>query len=111
MRHFILYFALTTLLLQLSVFSVRAGSIYEEGPVSEAGTIDGKVTFSGEIPAPKVFKLRNYPYAEFCGKISDGLGNRVHQAVRVGEGGGFAMPWSTLRKFKAGNLLIIAERK
>ena len=69
MRHRVLYIALTALFTLPLVFSVRAESIYSEVPVSEAGTINGKVIFSGEIPAPKVFKLKNYPHAQFCRTI------------------------------------------
>lgn len=71
----------------LPVFPVNAESIYREVPVSESGTINGKVTFSGKVPAPKIFNLKNFPHARFCSKISNGLGVRTHQPVRVGEGG------------------------
>lgn len=49
--------------------------------------LNGKVTFSGKLPAPKVFELNNFPHARFCSKISNGLGRRVLQTIRVGEGG------------------------
>lgn len=47
---------------------------YEEVDVSNGGTISGRITITGKRPEARVFALVNYPFGEFCKKISDGKG-------------------------------------
>jgi len=55
--------------------TVATGSDYEEVAVTDGGTITGKVTLKGPVPAPRVFPVVLYPFGEFCKKVSDGQGN------------------------------------
>lgn len=48
---------------------------YEEIPVANGGSVSGKITLKGPIPAPRVFPLVLYPFGPFCKKISDGRGH------------------------------------
>jgi hypothetical protein len=64
----------------------EGGGGYQEAAVADGGTVSGKVTFKGTAPAPKTFELAKFPNQGFCGKISDGKGNRVVQEVRVKDG-------------------------
>jgi len=61
-----------------------AADAYEEGAVSNGGTIKGKVTFQGEVPMRKVIPTKD---AEVCGGIREdplitmGSGNGVIDAI------------------------------
>jgi len=71
-----LYFMIGVVLLGMVGFStVATGSDYEEVAVTDGGTITGKVTLKGPVPAPRVFPVVLYPFGEFCKKVSDGQGN------------------------------------
>jgi hypothetical protein len=59
-----------------------AAAQYEETPVSNGGTISGTVTLTGPIPEPRIFPLVQFPFAEFCKKVSDGRGHiRVEEFI------------------------------
>ncbi len=60
---------------------------YSGGPVSNGGTISGKVAFNGTPPADKEFGLGGFPQAEFCGKVKAKGGVRFRPDVRVKDGG------------------------
>jgi len=60
---------------------------YAEGTVSGGGSIKGKVSFKGDQPGPKEFKLAQWPQPEFCGKFDAEGGVRKRQDVRVKDGG------------------------
>ena len=57
---------------------------YESGTVINGATVQGKVTFSGTVPDPKVFELRRYYDREYCAALSDGKGHRLLKEVNVG---------------------------
>ncbi len=59
---------------------------YEEAPVTDGGTVSGKVTFKGTPPAPKMFELAKFPQAGFCGKVDSDGKNRKHVVVSVDNG-------------------------
>ncbi|HET6464657.1 MAG TPA: DUF2012 domain-containing protein [Nitrospiria bacterium] len=62
-------------------------SAYEEAPVPDGGTITGKVTFKGAVPAPKEFDFAKFPNPKFCEQAdSDGKGHRLVQQVNVKNG-------------------------
>ena len=61
---------------------------YESGTVTNGATVQGKVTFSGTVPDPKVFELRRYYDREYCAALSDGKGHRLLKEVNVGPEGG-----------------------
>ncbi len=59
---------------------------YEEVPVSDGGTVSGKVTFKGTPPPPKLFELSKFPQARFCGKVDSDGKNRKQVLVKVDNG-------------------------
>lgn len=54
-----------------------SGWAYEEVPVTDGGTITGKVTMTGGKPTPKGFNLITFPDPVYCGRISTGTGWRI----------------------------------
>ena len=61
---------------------------YETVPVTNGGTLQGKVLFKGTPPPPKVFELWRFPDKTFCGGISDEKGLRLLREVIAGQDGG-----------------------
>lgn len=72
----------------LSVTGAGWTEAYETIPVTNGGTIQGKVAFKGVPPPPKVFELWRFPDKAFCGGISDEKGLRLLREVVVGQDGG-----------------------
>lgn len=68
-------------------FSVVQVWGYEEIRVTNGGTINGKVTLTGEKPRPMAFNLVTIPDAVYCGRISTGTGWRIVEDFIIGEGG------------------------
>jgi len=68
--------------------TVAPASDYEEVAVTDGGTITGKVTLKGPVPAPRVFPVVLYPFGEFCKKVSDGQGNIRLEEFNVSPDGG-----------------------
>ncbi len=62
---------------------------YEEITVTGGGRVTGRVTMDGPPPPSRIFHLVFSPNIDFCGRISDGKGNRLLKEFRVSEGGGF----------------------
>lgn len=64
------------------------GWSYEVAEVKEGGTIEGRVILQGAVPEPKGFNLITFPDPQYCGRISNGKGWRLHYDFIVGQGGG-----------------------
>ena len=62
---------------------------YEEGMVTDGGTVMGTVTLDGSVPKPKGYNLVTLPDQYYCGRISDGRGWRILQPFQVGPSGEF----------------------
>jgi hypothetical protein len=62
---------------------------YEEISVSSGGTVSGKVLLAGTPPPARIFHLVFSPNLDFCGRISDGKGNRLLREFNVSPDGGF----------------------
>jgi hypothetical protein len=62
---------------------------YEEAPVASGGTVSGKVFLKGTPPPTRIFHLIFSPNIDFCGRISDGKGNRLLKEFQVSQDGGF----------------------
>ncbi len=61
---------------------------YTEAPVTNGGSVGGKVSFKGDQPPPAMFEFAKFPQPEFCAKAdSDGKGHRIRQDVKVKNGG------------------------
>jgi len=69
------------------LFSVSPGWTYEEISVSNGGTIQGKITITGDKPRPMAFNLVTIPDAVYCGRISTGTGWRIVEDFIIGEDG------------------------
>jgi|SRR5579863_1503391 len=72
-----------------TLFFPGSGFAYEEIAVSNGGTLIGKVTLRGTPPPARVFHLIFSPNIDFCGKISDGKGNRLLKEFRSSQDGAF----------------------
>ncbi len=91
MKWFALGFALAGAIsfLGLSIASAEEAEgpkKYEEIPVSNGGTVSGKVTFNGTPSPPKLFELAKFPNASFCGKVDSDGKYRKHVVVSVDNG-------------------------
>jgi len=76
------------LLMSLSVGSLLTGAsalAYQEVPVTDGGTITGKVTLGGAKPVPRGFNLVTFPDPVYCGRISNGHGFRLLKEFTVAE--------------------------
>jgi hypothetical protein len=62
---------------------------YEETTVISGGTVTGRVFLKGPPPPVRIFHLIFSPNIDFCGRVSDGKGNRLLKEFRVSEEGGF----------------------
>ncbi len=72
------------------VFGIRSnGWGYDEIVVANGGTLTGKVVLQGAPPPTRIFHLIFSPNIDFCGKISDGKGNRLLKEFQVSGDGGF----------------------
>ncbi len=61
---------------------------YEAGPVTSPGTLRGKVYLKGTPPPARIYHLVFSPNIDFCGKISDGKGNRLLREFKTNSEGG-----------------------
>lgn len=61
---------------------------YQSETVTNGATVQGTITFTGTVPAPKSFEMRRYYDREYCGVLSDGKGHRLLKEVNVGSDGG-----------------------
>jgi hypothetical protein len=61
---------------------------YEEAPVTDGGVLEGKVVLNGPPPPARIFHLIFSPNIDFCGRISDGKGNRLLKDFQVAPDGG-----------------------
>ncbi|RMH38340.1 MAG: carboxypeptidase regulatory-like domain-containing protein [Nitrospirae bacterium] len=61
---------------------------YEEAPVTNGGTVRGKVTLIGGKPRPMAFNLVTIPDPVYCGRISTGTGWRIVEDFIVADDGG-----------------------
>lgn len=68
---------------------------YTAKDVADGGKLSGKVTFKGDVPAPKMFPVEKNP--EVCG-----TGTRELKEVTVGAGGGLAHAVVYFQKVEAG---------
>jgi hypothetical protein len=74
-----LWCAVTALLAGVACAFASSAQAYEEGPVENGGTINGKVTYSGRVPTRIILPTKNQ---EVCGQM------REEPEVVVGPDGG-----------------------
>ncbi|HXN05494.1 MAG TPA: carboxypeptidase-like regulatory domain-containing protein [Nitrospiria bacterium] len=63
---------------------------YEVDEVTDGGTITGKIVLKGNVPPPRAFPIVNYPFGDFCRRISDGTGRVLLKEFIVNQSGGLA---------------------
>ncbi|RMH07245.1 MAG: carboxypeptidase regulatory-like domain-containing protein [Nitrospirae bacterium] len=63
------------------------GFAYQEIPITDGGTIRGKVTITGMKPRPMAFNLVTIPDPVYCGRISTGTGWRLVEDFIIGPDG------------------------
>ena len=73
----------------LLLFCVQGVFAYEETTVTSGGTFSGRVILKGTPPPSRIFHLIFSPNPKFCGRVSDGKGNRLLKEFRVAPDGGF----------------------
>jgi hypothetical protein len=71
-----------------AVFPGAPASGYVETTVTDGGSVMGRVRLDGTPPPSRIFHLVFSPNMAFCGKISDGAGNRLLKEFRVAQDGG-----------------------
>lgn len=84
---------------------------YEAVTVSDAGTLSGIVTLSGEAPLPQRFELRRSPDRTFCGALSDGSGYRLLREVATDAQGGLKDVVVTIEDIAKGKPFSLEEAK
>jgi hypothetical protein len=62
---------------------------YVETTVTDGGSVVGRIALHGAAPPSRIFHLVFSPNMAFCGKISDGAGNRLLREFRVAPDGAF----------------------
>jgi hypothetical protein len=78
----------TALLVLLVVADRLPAWGYEEITVTAGGAVTGQVVLTGSSPPARIFHLVFSPNFDFCGKISDGQGNRLLKEFQVADDGG-----------------------
>ncbi len=61
---------------------------YQEAPVTDGGTLTGKISLRGGKPVPRGFNLVTFPDPVYCGRISNGTGWRLLHEFTLGEQNG-----------------------
>jgi hypothetical protein len=79
---------LTLCVCVVSLLAFSQATAYQEVPVTDGGTISGKVTLKGGKPVPRGFNLVTFPDPVYCGRISNGNGFRLLKEFIIAEDGG-----------------------
>ena len=80
---------LLPIIIGLLPFSLTIPALaYQSVPVTNGGTITGKVVLTGQEPPPLAFSLVTNNDTEFCGRISTGTGWRLLDEFQVAPDGG-----------------------
>ena len=82
------------MLLFLVVFLASPALAYQEGAVSNGGSISGKITFSGKAPAPRMIKIDKDQAV--CGN------EQASEQLLVGKGGGMQNVVVKITEIKSG---------
>lgn len=100
---------------QPRILSLFVASVFVAAPlvVQAGGTIKGKVTFSGKVPAPKEFVFSKFPNVEFCKKNSSKSADgetRLLKEVEVDGGKGLKNAVVSVRDIKDKNWMKSYKR-
>lgn len=71
----------------LFLLTVSTGWGYDETTVVDGATVHGRVMLKGTPPPARIYHLIFSPNIDFCGKISDGKGNRLLKEFRAAPDG------------------------
>ena len=95
--------SIVTLIISISSLVSTSGWAYQEMEVSNGGSIQGKVTLTGNMPYPRIYHLILFPNIDMCAEIdTDDEMNRVLEDFKVSPDGGLKDVVVTLEHVDAG---------
>ena len=95
--------SIITLIISISSLASTSGWAYQEMEVSNGGSIQGKVTLTGNMPYPRIYHLILFPNIDMCAEIdTDDEMNRVLEDFKVSPDGGLKDVVVTLEHVDAG---------
>ena len=95
--------SIVTLIISISSLASTSGWAYQEMEVSNGGSIQGKVTLTGNMPYPRIYHLILFPNIDMCAEIdTDDEMNRVLEDFKVSPDGGLKDVVVTLEHVDAG---------
>jgi len=87
----------------ISISSFTSGWAYQEMEVNNGGTIQGKVTFTGVMPNPRIYHLILFPNIDMCAEVdTDDEMNRVLDDFKISPDGGLKDVVVTIEHVEAG---------
>ena len=95
--------SIITLIISISSLVSTSGWAYQEMEVTNGGSIQGKVTLTGNMPYPRIYHLILFPNIDMCAEIdTDDEMNRVLEDFKVSPDGGLKDVVVTLEHVDAG---------
>jgi hypothetical protein len=95
--------SIVTLIISISSLASTSGWAYQEMEVTNGGSIQGKVTLTGNMPYPRIYHLILFPNIDMCAEIdTDDEMNRVLEDFKVSPDGGLKDVVVTLEHVDAG---------
>lgn len=95
--------SIITLIISISSLASTSGWAYQEMEVTNGGSIQGKVTLTGNMPYPRIYHLILFPNIDMCAEIdTDDEMNRVLEDFKVSPDGGLKDVVVTLEHVDAG---------
>ena len=97
------FLSIITLIISISSLASTSGWAYQEMEVTNGGSIQGKVTLTGNMPYPRIYHLILFPNIDMCAEIdTDDEMNRVLEDFKVSPDGGLKDVVVTLEHVDAG---------
>jgi hypothetical protein len=96
------------LTLSILFLTVSQGWAYQEVEVKNGGTIQGKTTLTGDMPAPRIYHLVLFPNIDMCAEVdADESGeNRVLDDFKISQEGGLKDVLISLEHVEAGKPFV-----
>lgn len=95
--------SIITLIISISSLASTSGWAYQEMEVTNGGSIQGKVTLTGNMPYPRIYHLILFPNIDMCAEIdTDDEMNRVLEDFKVSPDGGLKDVVVTIKHVDAG---------
>ena len=94
---------IVALIISITSVAPTSGWTYQEIEVANGGTIQGKVTFTGKMPSPRVYHLILFPNIDMCAEVdTDDEMNRVLDDFKISPDGGIKDAVVTIEHVEAG---------